>query len=190
MSEQQEVFGSVVDILERLDIPYMIVGSVASMAYGEPRLTLDMDVVIDLMPQQAQALAASFDPQDYYVDLGSVLEAIRVGGHFNIIHSASGLKVDFFLLQRDAFSQSEFARRRREAFDEQRQASFASPEDIILKKLDYYRRGGASKHLEDIKGMLRISGPELDLDYIDRLVRQIGLKDIWQRLYEESQKEL
>ncbi len=78
----------------------------------------------------------------------------------------------------DAFSQSEFARRRREAFDERRQASFASPEDIILKKLDYYRRGGASKHLEDIKGMLRISGHELDLAYIDRLAHQMGLEDV------------
>lgn len=182
---QSEVFGYVIDILERLGIPYMITGSVASVAYGEPRLTLDMDVVIDMTPEQAEALAASFSPE-YYADLEMMRSALKVRGHFNVIHPLSGVKVDFFVLKATPSSQGAFTRRRRDAFDAQRAASFATPEDVILGKLDYYRQGGSPKHLEDIRGILRISGSRLDLGYIDRWAAQMGVAEIWLNLKQET----
>ena len=77
---QGEFFSFVIDVLEELDIPYMITGSVASMAYGEPRLTLDMDIVIDLPERQTEEFCQKFG-DDFYKDLDSILEAIRLRDH-------------------------------------------------------------------------------------------------------------
>ncbi len=185
MKTEYEVFAEVIDVLDRLKIPYMIGGSVAAIAYGEPRLTLDMDVVIDLNRQQAKNFADSFG-SEYYVSPESIEEAIRTAGHFNIIQSEVGVKVDFYVLDRDEFSRVEFGRRRKEAFDEERTAFFASPEDTIIKKLEWFKMGESAKHLEDIKGILRVSEKKLDLRYIDQWTVRVGVSDIWQKLKSES----
>lgn len=179
--KEHKVFAQVIDVLERLNIPYMIGGSVAAIAYGKARLTLDMDIVVDMDKNQARQFVQSFG-QEYYVSLESILEAIRTGGHFNIIQSEEGIKVDFYLLKSDVFSREEFSRRRIEAFDEERRATFASPEDIILKKLEWYKMGESQKHLDDIKGILEISKSKLDLSYIDKWSLKLGVYEIWQKL--------
>ncbi|MBU0671810.1 MAG: hypothetical protein KJ732_02145 [Candidatus Margulisbacteria bacterium] len=183
---EHDVFGCVIDVLERLKIPYMIGGSVAAIAYGEARLTLDMDVVVDMNENQARQFAASFD-QEFYVNLDSILEALRSQGHFNLIQSEKGIKVDFYLLKNDAFGQEEFSRKRKEAFDEKKQAIFVSPEDVILKKLEWYKMGESQKHIDDVKGILKISGPKLDLPYIDKWAEIIGVQNIWQKLKDDLQ---
>jgi hypothetical protein len=184
MKTEQEIFSEVIDKLEKLDIPYMIGGSVAAIAYGEPRMTLDMDVVIDLILDKVESFAASFG-QEYYVDINSIKEAIGSRGHFNVIQSEAGVKVDFYLLGNDEYSQEEFKRRRRESFDENRVAMFSSPEDIILKKLEWYKMGESQKHIDDIKGVLRISGDKLDMPYIEKWALKIGVQDIWQKIAKE-----
>ena len=181
MKSEHEVFAEVIDVLERLKIPYMIGGSVAAIAYGEPRLTLDMDVVIQLSFQQAKLFANSFGAE-YYVHLESIQEALQAGGHFNIIQSEAGVKVDFYVLGQDEFSREEFKRKRKEAFDEKRLAVFASPEDTIIKKLQWFKMGESQKHLEDIKGMLRISADKLDLNYIKKWSIKLNLFDIWEKV--------
>ncbi len=178
---QGEFFAYVIDVLEKLNIPYMITGSVASMAYGEPRLTLGMDVVVDLPPDIAENFCNKFGA-DFYVDLGSILEALQRRDHFNIIHVPSGSKVDFFPLKKDAHSQEAFKRRHRESFDEKRIASFCSPEDIIVSKLIYYKEGKSEKHLKDIRGMLRVSGDKLDIPYIDGKAEELELHQYWGEL--------
>ena len=181
MTSEQNVFGHVLDILEKLGIPYMIGGSVAAIAYGEPRLTLDMDVVVKMDRDKAKEFSESLG-QEYYVNLDSILEAIRSKGHFNIINSEQGIKVDFYILKDEAFDQEEFSRRRKESFDNIREATFASPEDVILKKMEWCKMGESEKHLEDIKGILKISGSKIDLSYIDEWASKIGISDIWNKL--------
>lgn len=181
MKSEHDVFAEVIDVLERLKLPYMIGGSVAAIAYGEPRLTLDMDVVIQLSFQQANLFANSFGAE-YYVNLESIQEAIRAGGYFNIIQSEAGVKIDFYVLGQDEFSREEFKRKRKEAFDEKRTAVFASPEDTIIKKLQWFKMGESQKHLEDIKGMLRISADKLDLNYIKKWAIKLNLFDIWEKV--------
>lgn len=183
---EHDVFSHVIDVLEKFQIPYMIGGSVAAIVYGKARLTLDMDVVVDMNENQAKQFIAAFG-QEYYVDLESILEAIKIRGHFNIIQSEKGVKVDFYLLKDDAFDRQEFSRRHKEAFDEKREAIFASAEDIILKKLEWYKMGESQKHLDDIRGILRISGTKLDLQYIDKWALKIGVQDIWQKLKNDLQ---
>lgn len=181
MKSIQTIFSEVLTILEHLDIPYMIGGSVAAIAYGEPRLTLDMDVVIDLTPKQAHLLAKSFGPE-YYVSLESIIDAITNQGHFNIIQSECGIKIDFYILKQDEYNRGQFQRRKRESFDKNRQAIFSSPEDIILKKLEWYKMGKSQKHLTDIAGIIKVSRDKINFDYIDKWASQIGVADIWQRL--------
>lgn len=181
---QGEFFGYVIDVLEKLEIPYMVTGSVASIAYSKARLTLDMDIIVDLSSQQAKELGGNFISPDYHADLNSILEAIRNRGHFNIIHIPSGSKVDFYLLKSDTFSQEEFTRRQRFAFDDNRDATFARPEDIILSKLDFYKEGGSEKHLGDIRQMIIIIGDALDISYIEFWSNQKSTYDIWLKLKE------
>ena len=178
---QGEFFSFVIDVLEALDIPYMITGSVASMAYGEPRMTLDMDIVVDLSDKKAEEFYRKFD-KDFYKDLDSILEAIRQKSHFNIIHVPSGSKVDFYQLKDDRLSQEMFKNRRRESFREDKMASFSRPEDIIINKLIFYKEGQSEKHLRDIQGMLEISGEQFDLSYIDKKTKELGLSPYWEKL--------
>lgn len=180
--KQKDVFGYVIDVLNRLRIAYMISDSIASIAYGKPRLTYDMDIIIDLDQSQAKELASSFD-KEWSVDLEGILEAIQKGGHFNIVHFQSGSKIDFFLRGDTEFAQTEFKRRRKEKFDKKRQAIFATPEDIIIKKLDYYQQGRSEKHLEDIQGILEISKELLDFPYINRWTKKKRTYKIWKKLY-------
>lgn len=178
---QGEFFSFVIDVLEDLNIPYMITGSVASMAYGEPRLTLDMDVVVNLSAQKAEELCGKFGA-DFYKDLDSILAAIRQKGQFNIIHMPSGSKIDFYLLNDDRLSQQIFKNRRQESFREDKQASFSRPEDVIINKLIFYKEGQSEKHLRDIQGMLQISGDQMDLSYIDQETKALDLYSIWEKL--------
>lgn len=186
MKSEHQVFAESIKLLENLKIPYMIGGSVAAIAYGEPRLTLDMDVIVNLNPQQAKALSKALGTE-YYSSLESMQEAISDQSHFNIIQSEVGVKVDFYVLGKDEFSLEEFKRRRREAFDENMTAVFATPEDIIVKKMEWFKTGESQKHLDDIKGILKISGSILDLKYIDKWSLKKGLEDIWQKIKNDLQ---
>lgn len=62
------------------------------------------------------------------------------------------------------------------------EATFAAPEDVTLKKMEYYREGKSDKHLRDIAGVLKISGDEIDEEYIEAWVDRLGVREIWERL--------
>ena len=188
MRTEQEIFSEIIDILENNDIPYMIGGSVASIAYGEPRMTLDMDVVVDMDITQVKKFVDSLK-SDYYADINTIIDAINNKGHFNVIQSEMGVKIDFYILKNSPFDQEGFEGRHQEAFDNKRQASFATPEYIILKKLEWFKMGESQKHLNDIKGILKISGNKLNLLYIDEWAFRIGVSDIWQKIKKEHGKE-
>ncbi len=168
-----------VKTFEGLGIPYLVTGAVASIAYGEPRLTNDIDVVADIGEQQVAALLAAFPTDEFYISREAVIRAIHSHGQFNIIHPASGVKMDVIIRQQTPFDDSRFSRSRRiypaESFD----ASFAAPEDVIIKKMEYYRDGGSDKHLRDIAGILKISREAIDREYIDGWAQRLGLTDIW-----------
>jgi hypothetical protein len=186
VSEQGGIFVTVLHALEQLHIPYMITGSVASVRYGEPRATLDMDVIVDMSPAQASQLARSFSV-DYYADEQSMLEAIQRRGSFNIIHGASGIKVDIFLVPNTPYARQAFQRRRRDNLTATFAAYFTSAEDNILGKLLYFREGGSQKHVRDISGILRTIGQTLDMQYLDRCAADLHIADLWDAL--KSQKD-
>lgn len=180
--EQSELLGCLVRCLEKLGIPYFITGAVACIAYGEPRLTNYIDVVADISEEHLAELRQCFPEGEYYLDTDAAREAIRRRIQFNIIHPGSGLKVDVMLPKRDAFDRNRFARAKRMRPLEDTEANFASPEDVIIKKMEYYQEGGSEKHIRDIIGMLKISGDMIDLEYISSWAKRLNLEDIWQAI--------
>jgi hypothetical protein len=177
-----ELLHKVVKTFENLKIPYLVTGSVASMAYGEPRLTNDIDVVAAIEKRHVAGLLKAFPDDEYYISEDSVRDAISHQWQFNIIHPSSGLKVDVIVKQNTPFDNSRFRRIQRIYPAESYQANFASPEDVIIKKMEYYKEGGSEKHLRDITGILKITGEGVDRDYISDWAKRLELSHIWEAI--------
>jgi len=177
--EQSDLLRYVIEALEKLGMPYMIVGSFASGIYGEPRLTQDIDIVIDAGPEEMGKLCAEFPGKDFYVSLEAALDAARRRSQFNVLHPASGTKVDFMVARRDPWGKSQVARRQSVRILPDREGYVARPEDIIISKMLYYKQGGSEKHLRDITGILKESSDEVDRAYVERWTEELGLKEIW-----------
>ncbi|MFW6195509.1 MAG: nucleotidyl transferase AbiEii/AbiGii toxin family protein [Chloroflexota bacterium] len=177
--ETSDLLRRIAGVFERLGLPYLVTGSTATIFYGEPRFTADIDVVVQLPPDRIQELVKALEGGDLYFDEESIRRAVTRKSQFNIIHPASGLKVDVIVPELGPFDRSRFARGRRVRPDAAFEVTFASPEDVILKKLAYYREGGSEKHLRDVTGVLKISGEELDREYLERWVRELDLAEVW-----------
>jgi hypothetical protein len=179
---QAELLRYLVDNLYSLRIDYMIVGSHASIYYGEPRFTQDVDIVVELAPSELPGLLARFPGTDFYVSEDAARDALAARGQFNIIHGASGVKIDVFIGKETEYDRLRFERRRRLPLVPGRDATFAAPEDVILYKLLYFRDGGSDRHLRDIAGILAVSGADLDIQYIADWARRLGVVDLWQEV--------
>jgi hypothetical protein len=186
--EPHELLRYVVECFEKLEIGYFITGAIASIAYGEPRLTNDLDIVADIGEQDIPRLKSCFPEDQFYFDEEAAEKAVRRRFQFNIIHPASGLKIDVMVSKKDEFDLSRFQRIRRIKALEDREANFASPEDVILKKMEYYAEGGSEKHLRDISGMIKISGEIMDFAFISYWAGKLGLGDIWAEIQKRVSK--
>lgn len=176
---QAELLECLANTLEELGIPYLVTGSVATIAYGEPRFTNDIDVVVRMFSHQVPALCAAFPSADFYVSPEAVEEAIDRHSQFNILHPTSGLKIDVMVAEDTDFNHSRFSRAKSLKIAPSREASFASPEDVIIKKLAFFHDGGSDKHLRDIRGVLAVMGDDIDREYIERWVNVFGLLQEW-----------
>ena len=173
-----ELLDFVIEVLTRLEVPHFVTGSTATITYGEPRFTNDIDIVVQLTDADVDPFAKAFDTNDYYLSAESMRLAIQRNGSFNLIHPASGLKVDFMLAADSPFNRSRFARTRTIKTSPDRTTTFSSPEDVILKKLEFYRDGGSQKHVRDIVGVLRTSRG-LDFEYLDQWAQQLEVASEW-----------
>jgi len=180
--EQHELLLYLVECLEKLKIPYLITGSIASMAYGEPRFTNDIDIVADIKPAQAEEFKSCFPENDFYLEVDSMKKALEHRQQFNIIHPSSGLKADVIISKKDDFDKARFGRIKKLNVSESKSANFASPEDVIIKKMEYFQTGESEKHLRDIASMLKISGQEIDRLYISAWAERLELTKIWEAI--------
>ena len=172
---------------------YLVGGSLALAAWGEPRSTLDVDLVVNLpveqMPRLSEALARRgiLLPADLMLDLW-----LERRGDVALVayHTVAGFKAELFMLRPgDALRESALARRRRVDLEPPLGVlSLHSPEDLILYKLKYYDLGEQTKHVRDILGILLARGPELDWDYLDRWVGQLQLVKVWQYIVSEARR--
>jgi hypothetical protein len=176
---QAELLELLANTLEELGIPYLVTGSVATIAYGEPRFTNDIDVVVKLFPHQVSDFCSAFPADHFYISPEAVKEAIDRHSQFNILYPAVGLKIDVMVAEDTDFNDSRFSRTNRLRVAPNLKVNFASPEDVIVKKLAFYREGGSDKHLRDIRGVLAVMGDDIDRGYIDRWVNIFGLLPEW-----------
>jgi hypothetical protein len=183
--EQHELLLWVVRCFEKLRVPYLITGALASIAYGEPRFTNDIDIVADINLDQASALRSFFPEDEYYMEVDAVRNAIESRHQFNIIHPSSGLKVDVIISKKDDFDQSRFKRIKRLNVSEKESANFAAPEDVIIIKLEYFKKRGSEKHLRDIASMLKISADMIDRTYISSWAKKLGFTEIWESIQQK-----
>lgn len=189
--ELKAFFTYVIGVLERLEIPYMVVGGFAAIFYGEPRLTIDVDIVVDIRAEHIRPLVTSFPIPDYYVSEEAMRDALQRRYPFNIIQPAIGAKVDLVPLPRDPFTRMAFQRRQRLAYDEAgHSATFITPEDIIVAKLIAHRETGSDKHLQDVRGVLVMQWGELDLEAVRRSARASGMLEVFEDLLEAARREV
>jgi hypothetical protein len=184
--EQHELVRFITTTLDRLSIPYMVVGSFASSAYGEARFTQDIDIVIEIDSGQLDALLNALPAEEFYVSREAALAAIRSAGQFNVIHPDSGNKVDFMIARRDAWGEEQLRRRVKLELLSGLEAYVARPEDVIISKMLYYQEGGSDKHLRDITGMLALSGDQIDRSYVGSWASQLGLEDVWKLILQRT----
>jgi hypothetical protein len=178
--EQAELLRYAIDALEGMKLSYAIVGSFASGAYGEPRFTQDIDIVIDLHVDHIDNFCQKFPEPEFYLSKPAVREAVARLAQFNVIHPSSGNKIDFILVRPDAWGKSQLVRRQAVAIFDDRTGYLASPEDVILGKLVDYRKGGSEKHLRDITGILKVRHGDVDHDYIAQFAERLGVTEVWE----------
>ena len=178
-----ELVSLFVEPLERSGFPYMITGSVASIFYGTPRVTYDVDLVLQITDDQIEEFVALFPSSDFYCPPVETIrdELLRLGNaQFNLLHPESGFKADIYPVG-DFIQRWGLERRRR--FEQGSSAVWvAPPEYVILRKLEYFQEGGSSKHLSDIQGILALKGKEIDLEWIRTKAADYDLVAAWRRI--------
>jgi hypothetical protein len=183
--EQIELIRLTVRTLDALAVPYALVGSWGSGLYGEPRFTRDVDIVLDLGLAVVPRLCAAFPCEDFTLSEAAVREAVQTRSQFNLIHPASGNKIDFILTRPESWSAGQLSRRRRTELrveQEPFEVDVAAPEDVILGKLWYFSEGGGDRHLRDIAGILRVTGDGVNRAEVERWAMKLGYLELWQQI--------
>ena len=183
-NEPIEVTLVVTGVFERLGVSYLIGGSLASALYGMVRTTQDSDIIAEMRPEHIQPFVSALEA-DFYVDQEMIAESIQRNSSFNIIHRDTIFKVDVFIPRPRPFLKSQLARARRQTFTfgKEVSAKFASPEDTILSKLEWYRMGGeaSDRQWRDILGVLKTKAGDIDLEYLHQWARELKVSDLLAR---------
>ena len=172
------------DRLNQLGARYMVTGAVASIAYGEPRLTHDVDIVIEIAREQCARLGELFPGEEFYcppVEVLLIESARPQRGHFNLIHHDTGLKADIYPCGRDRLSAWGLDHARKLIVDAS-DVWIAPPEYVIARKLEYYSEGGSEKHLRDIEGILAVSAAAIDSVALERNIDLLGVRAAWAKV--------
>jgi hypothetical protein len=184
------VLSLVANILEQQQIPYVLVGSLASSIHGIYRSTADIDIVADVKSTQVLPLLNALQ-DNFYVDEHAMNDAINQRQSFNAIHLESVFKVDIFIPKSDDFSRKQIERRelRKLAPDVDQMIYVATAEDSILAKLRWYHSGGrvSTTQWSDVVGIIAISAATLDIDYLREWAAKLGLLDLLDQAFEEAQ---
>jgi len=184
---QQELLKKVIQALNQTKIQYMITGSAASSLHGEPRSTLDIDMVIAIQKSRVHELVKTFPPPDFYLNEDSILDAITRQSMFNLIELKGGDKIDFWILTNEPFDQSRFSRKISEDFMGLR-IQVSTPEDTILAKLRWAKlSGGSEKQFTDALRVYEVQYGKLDIDYLEHWVKKLNVGLLWKRLTDEAE---
>ncbi|MCK4306369.1 MAG: nucleotidyl transferase AbiEii/AbiGii toxin family protein [Candidatus Eisenbacteria sp.] len=175
MNEQLEFLKIIGTRLASANVPYMLTGSLAMAMYAEPRMTRDIDIVIEYRPRDSNRIAQLFEDISY-VDSSRIEEAARHEGMFNILHNEWIIKADFIARKSGAYRVLEFSRRR-EIDVEGVNISVVSPEDLVLSKLDWAKASSSELQMRDVRTIVAFV-TDLDLEYLRKWAQQLGLTQL------------
>jgi hypothetical protein len=179
--QKPELFLVFIRPLNHLEIPYMITGSTAAIIYGEPRLTHDIDLVVDLTSKNVELFYNAFNNSEFYVPPKEVLkiEISRAqNGHCNLLHQKTGFKADIYMKGNDRLHVWAFKKRETEKIEGD-QIWLAPLEYVIIRKLMYYKEGKSEKHLQDIRNILRQNQEKVKRSEIETIVNEYNLSESW-----------
>jgi hypothetical protein len=189
VSAELDALLGVIRVLEELEIPHMVTGSVASSFHGRPRATHDADIVIDPTPATLDRLVSALTSGGFYLDADLARDALRRRLQFNAIETESAFKIDLIIRKDRPFSREELRRRQIVELSPKARAAVASPEDTVLSKLEWAKRaGGSERQLQDAAGVLAVNR-DLDVSYIEEWAGKLGVIDLWREILAESPEE-
>lgn len=180
VENELDILRDVTQRLEQLEIAFMLTGSLAMNYYAKPRMTRDIDLVIQLESDDVEPMVRAFE-SDYYIDRLSVVQALNRRGMFNLIHNLAVIKVDCVVLKNNEYRKLEFERRRKISFADI-ETWVVSREDLILSKLAWAQDSHSEMQLEDVKNLL---GPDCDFTYLHQWAVSLGVVETINRLVAE-----
>lgn len=184
-----EITFKVVRVFEKLGIGYHIGGSLASSAFGIARATLDVDVVSDIRLEQVLPFVESLK-KEFYVDVEMICDAIKRYSSFNLIHLETMIKIDVFCLKDRPYDSQAFLRRIQKPVSENGllRLFFATPEDIILNKLEWYKKSGEvlDRQWSDVLGVMKVQGSELDMPYLKQWAKKLGILELLEKALKDA----
>ena len=171
----------VTSALDALGVVHTIGGSIASSMAGEPRSTIDVDIVVDLKAEHVPGLVAALQ-QDFYLDETALQRAVADLSSANLIHHETSIKIDLFIAGGTPLDRQQLARRLRVDVGG-RTLHVHPPEDILLQKLRWYRKGGevSDRQWRDVVGIVRVQGTRLDRTYLYSQAPVLGVADLLDR---------
>jgi hypothetical protein len=177
----------VIEVLDRLKISYLVGGSFASSLYGISRYTADADILAALKRKHAGQIAAELDGE-FYVSERAILRAADSKRSFNLIHLETAFKIDVFVAKEGGFAESQLARRRLVSLTPNAQVYFASAEDTVLAKLDWYRRGKevSDQQWRDVLAVIKVQKGRLELEYMRRWAEELKISDLLEEVMREA----
>lgn len=182
MTHEEEALATIISLLDRIGINYMLTGSVAASYHGRPRATHDSDVVIDPTQVQLDLLIHGLLGAGFYLNADRALLALESRRPFNVIETRHACKIDLIIRRDRPFSREEFGRRASVDLSLGRPVSIVSAEDSVLSKLEWARAAGDSeRQLSDAAGVVAVNR-SLDRAYIERWAVELGVVDLWRRV--------
>lgn len=179
MSDELDILTSVAARLDKAGIAYMVTGSMAANFYATPRMTRDIDLVVELSISDVGRVVGLFH-DEYYIDQDMVQQAVRNRSMFNMIHNALVVKVDCVVRKDSDYRREEFSRRRPVVVNGQ-QVMIVAPEDLILSKLDWAKESRSQMQFDDVRSIAR-SVQRLDRDYLAHWADRLGLGTLYREI--------
>lgn len=178
MISEADIIKDVARRLDSAEIRYMFTGSIAANFYTVPRMTRDIDIVIELMETEIDRVILLFE-KDYFIDKSIVAAAIKEKKMFNIIHYQSVVKIDFIVRKENPYRIEEFSRRKTITFEDTK-LYITAPEDLILSKLYWAKENMSELQLNDVRNLLK-SVDALDKDYLKKWADYLGIYNIYEK---------
>ncbi len=181
MNTETQVFSEVLSKLETLGVEYFVTGSIAKVYYSLPRMTRDMDVVVQLPQKDISRFLSAFGGE-YHADREMIETAVAENSQFNIIHNTKLVKVDFIAYKDSEFERSKFERKKRGTMFGQ-SVWILSVEDLILSKLDWAKESSSDFQLRDVADLIKYNAT-IDTAYLQGWIKKLGLDSIYEKAKE------